>query len=261
MAKHSLSREWSWPVLLGYTVFQLWAAHACVFFAHEYAHSFTAWVLGAKSNPFALHYPQPTVVVLLIQLGINQNVDEEALFASGHGAQAAIIAAAGMILGNALISFSLSRWGYAWAKKAGSRGWAMFAYWATVASVGNFLDYVPVRTFTSEGDMGSVQRGFGWSPWTILVVLGIPTLLALIYFFARVEPATLAWLFPRSVAKRSVFAILTAFAIFGFYGAAGLLEGGPISHKLSVISVTLIFPLMGFLGAMLVQREAASLSL
>jgi hypothetical protein len=255
------SRECNWPVLVVYTLFLLWAAHACVFFIHEYAHSFTAWLLGLKSNPFALHYPRPTLVLFLIQLGINENVDGGAILASGHGIEAAIISAAGMVLGNALITFTLSRWGYAWAKKSGSRGWAMFAYWATVASVGNLLDYVPVRTFSSEGDMSLVQRGFGWSPWTVLVVLGIPTLVALIYFFARIEPATLAWLFPRSAAKRSVVAVLTAFAMFGFYGAAGLREGGPISHELSVISISIFFPLLAILGAVLAQHEAASLSL
>jgi hypothetical protein len=143
--------------------------HACVFFAHEYAHTFTAWLLGWKSNPLALHYPAPTLVVLLLQIGIDQNVDEGPIFASGHGAHAAIIGAAGAILGNALISYPLSRWGYAQARHIGSRAWAMFAYWATVANVGNFIDYVPIRTFTTGGDMGSIQRGFGWSPWTILV--------------------------------------------------------------------------------------------
>ena len=133
---------------------------------------------GWKSNPLALYYPRPTLVVLLIQMGINQNVDEGRIFASGHGPQAVIVGAAGALLGNALITYPLSRWGYAKSKQMGSRGWAMFAYWATVASLGNFQDYVPVRTFTTEGDMGSIQRGFGCSPWTILVVLGIPTLLA-----------------------------------------------------------------------------------
>ena len=255
--KDARSPEWTWPVLVSYTLVQMWAAHACVFFAHEYAHTFTAWLLGWKGNPLALHYPAPTPVVLLLQMGINQNVDEGAIFASGHGAQAAIIGAAGAILGNALISYPLSRWGYAKARQIGSRGWGMFAYWATVASVGNFIDYVPVRTFTTESDMGSIQRGFGWSPWTILVVLGIPTLLAVIYFFVRIQPATLTWLFPESAAKRSALAVLTAFVLFGFYGAAGLLEGGPISHTLSLISVCLGFPVMAAVGGMLVQREAA----
>ena len=258
--KHPRSPEWPWPILVAYTLFQMWAAHACVFFAHEYAHSFTAWLLGWKSNPLALHYPGSTLVVFLIQLGINQNVDEGPIFASGHGVQAAIIAAAGALLGNGLITYTLSRWGYAKATQIGSRGWGMFAYWVTVASVGNFFDYVPVRTFTIEGDMGSIQRGLDWSPWTILVVLGIPTLLALIYFFARIEPVTLAWLFPESATKRWTIAVLTAFVLFGFYGAAGLLEGGPISRRLSVVSVSVCFPFMAVLGGVLVQREAASSS-
>jgi hypothetical protein len=40
---------------------------------------------------------------------------------------------AGALLGNALITYTLSLWGYAKAKQIGSRGWAMFAYWTTVA--------------------------------------------------------------------------------------------------------------------------------
>ncbi|MGA7157882.1 MAG: hypothetical protein WBY53_13590 [Acidobacteriaceae bacterium] len=256
MTKPVRSPDQSWPVLLAYTLLQLWAAHACVFFAHEYAHSFSAWLLHWKTNPLALHYAHPTLVVLLIQLGINQNVNEAAIFASGHGPQAAIIAAAGVVLGNALISYPLSRWGYAKAKQIGSRPWAMFAYWTTVASIGNFLDYVPIRTFTTEGDMGSIQRGFGCSPWTILILLGIPTLLAFIYFFARIEPETLTWLFPISAAKRSFLALLTAFALFGFYGAAGLLDGGPISHKLSALSLSIGLPLMSVVSVIVVHRKA-----
>jgi hypothetical protein len=78
---------------------------------HEYAHSFTAWLLGWKANPFALNYAHPTLTVLLIQLGIDQKVNEAPIFASGHGVQAAIISAAGAVIGNGLTSFSLSRWG------------------------------------------------------------------------------------------------------------------------------------------------------
>jgi len=72
--------EWKWPAFLGLLIVQLWAAHACVFFAHEFAHSFMAWILGWKSNPLALNYAHPTLTVLLIQLGIDQNVDELPIF-------------------------------------------------------------------------------------------------------------------------------------------------------------------------------------
>jgi hypothetical protein len=254
--KENQDSEWSWPVCVALVAVQMWAAHACVFFSHEYAHSSTAWLLGWKSNPLALHYAHPTLVVLLTQLGISENVNYVPIFASGHGRQAAFIAAAGAVIGNALFTFPLSRWGYAKAKRHGLRGWAMFAYWVCVASVGNFIDYVPVRTFTNEGDIGSIRRGFGWSPWTVLLVLGVPTAIALVYFFLHIEPSTLQWLFPYSSARRIVLVVLTAFALFCFYGAAGWFEGGPTSHMISAVSVCAFFPLMTLVGGVLVHRKS-----
>jgi len=49
----------------------------------------------------------------------------------------------------------------------------MFWYWVCVASIGNFIDYAPTRTFTDGADlyqnMFAVERGLHWSPWTLLV--------------------------------------------------------------------------------------------
>ena len=132
----------------------------------------------------------------------------------------------------------------------------MFAYWLCVASLGNFIDYVPIRTFAPEDDMHTVVRGFGCSPWLILIVLGIPFCLAVIHFFWRIEPDTVTWLFPRSTARRGVVVFLTAFALFGFYGAAGWdSEYGAISHWMSAISVRVFFPLMAIAGWLLTTRS------
>jgi hypothetical protein len=245
---------WTWPAFAGLLLVQLWAAHALAFFPHEYAHSFTAWLLGWKSNPLALYYAHPTLVVFLAQLGINQDVNEAPIFASGHGHDAAIIAAAGMVIGNGLISLPLSRLGYAMAERRGHDGWAMFFYWITVASLGNFIDYVPVRTFTDEGDMGSIQRGFGWSPWTVLLVLGLPTAMLLLYFFFRVEPVTIQRLFPNDKPKQTLILLVTAGVLFGFYGAAGLLEGGPVSHRVSQVSVYVVLPMVIVISWLLLQQ-------
>lgn len=201
------------------------------------------------------------MTVFLIQLGIDQNVNEVPIFVNGYGAQAATISAAGVLVGNGLITYSLSRWGYGVARQRGSQGWAMFSYWVCVASIGNFIDYVPIRTFTDGTDlyqdMFAVEKGFGWSPWTLLVVFGLPTLIALLYFFLRIEPSTLRWLFPNSPAKRAVTVIITAFALFAFYGAAGWSDGGPVSHQMSVVSVCVFAPLMMLVGWFLVQRAPA----
>ena len=256
----SISRTrsgWPWLPFALLLCVQLWAAHAVAFFLHEYAHTFVAWVTGWKSNPFALNYAHPTLTVILMQWGINQKVDEGPIFASGHGAIAALIAAAGMVVGNGLLSYPLSRLGYRIAKKHNRRGWALFAYWCIVASIGNFIDYVPVRTFTLEGDMGSIQRGFGWSPWTLVVVLGLPIAMAVTHFLLKIEPEALTWLFPNSTSQRTVVVLLTGFVLFGFYGAAGLPEGGPTSHRISMISVCVLLPLVTLATWFLVRKNAA----
>jgi len=256
----TLSFDRNWLALAALTLVELWAAHALAFFAHEYAHSFTAWILGWKSNPFALNYAHPTLTVILVQLGIDQNVDETAMFARGFGVQAALVSAAGMLLGNALFSYSLSRWGYAAARRRSARGWAMFWYWLSVASIGNLIDYVPIRIFTDGTDlyqdMFAVERGLAWSPWTLLAVFGVPTACALGYFFFRIEPATLRWLFPHSSARRVTVAVLTAFVLFDFYGAAGWSDGGPVSHRMSVLSVCVAAPLAALLTVFFTRKQS-----
>lgn len=246
---------WPWSSLVPLIVVQVWAAHALAFFAHEYAHAVVAWALGWKLNPLDIDYAKPSIGAFLIQLGINQNVDEGPIFAAGRGVDVALIGVAGSLLGNAILSYPLSRIGYRQAKKRGRRGWAMFAFWVTAASIGNFIDYVPIRTFTGgAGDMGSLEKGLGWSPWVVLVVLGVPTLAATLYFFLKIVPATVAWLFPRSPAARYGVAFLAVFVVFGFYGAAGLLEGGPISRALSLVSVLVVLPLMAGVEVLLLRR-------
>jgi hypothetical protein len=135
----------------------------------------------------------------------------------------------------------------------------MFAFWVTAASIGNFIDYVPIRTFTGGlGDMGQLERGLGWSPWIVLAVLGIPTLVATLYFFLKIVPATVIWLFPRSSGARYSVAVLSVLFVFGFYGAVGLLEGGAISHDLSLASVFIVLPLMISVEALLLRRSSKS---
>jgi hypothetical protein len=244
-----------WPTLILLILLQWWLAHAIVFFAHEYAHATVAWLLGWKASPFDLHFPPLSLKLLLIQLGIDQDVNEAPIFAAGRGIDVGLIAIAGMVLGNGLITLPLSRFAYRAAVRRGQRGWAMLAFWCSLASLGNLIDYVPIRTFTLESDMGSVQKGFGWSPWTLLVVLGVPTLILLIQFLGRTLPATLTWLFPDSLARQIVVAILAMLALFGFYGAAGLLEGGEISRRLSLLSVFGLVPLMSALQIAILLRR------
>jgi len=246
------------PWLIGLVVIQIWAAHALAFFPHEYAHSVVAWLLGWKANPLDLDYAQPTPIVFLFQLGINQKVDEAPIFASGHGVDAALIAAAGMVIGNAIVSLGLARLGWRHAISNGRRGWAMLAYWVTAASVGNLLSYVPLRVFVADGDMFSVVRGFDVSPWLVLVVLGIPTLVALIWFVVRIAPSSLRKLWPDDAGARIAAALFTGAFVFGFYGLGGLLEDDATAHLMGQICIFALAPVVAMLEVALAVRSPRS---
>lgn len=245
---HALRLPW----VIGLILVQLWAAHALAFFSHEYAHSLVAWLLGWKANPFDLDYAKPTLVVLLFQLGINQKVDEGPIFASGHGLDAGLIAAAGVVIGNAIVSLGVARWAWYGAIARGRRGWAMLAYWVTAASMGNLLSYVPLRVFVADGDMLSVVRGFGISPWAALIVFGVPTLVALIWFVIDVAPTSLWRLWPHSASTRVVAALITAAFVFGFYGLGGLLENDATAHRMGQVCIFGLAPLIALAEVALV---------
>ncbi|MES2294331.1 MAG: hypothetical protein V4527_13595 [Pseudomonadota bacterium] len=248
----------AWPLAF-HIAWQIWAAHAVVFFAHEYAHSLTAWLLGWKTNPLALNYGHFSSMAVLIQLGIDQNVDEIPIFNSGHGVQAAIISGAGLLVGNLFITLPLSRWGYHIAKKRSAKLLGMFCYWATIASIGNLVDYIPIRTFTDGTDlyqdMFAVEKGLNTSAWALLVILGIPFLFIVAYFLLRIMPDTIKWLFPKSPNKRIAMAVLTALFLFGFYGAAGLLGGGPVSYWISLACVSIVTPIVSIFGVFAMARR------
>jgi hypothetical protein len=214
-----------------------------------------AWLMGWKQNPLAINYAHPSMGVLLLQRGMSENVDYAPIFAAGRGWQAAIIAAAGMVIGNAVITYPLSLRGIGRARLCGSRTWALFFYWLCVASVGNFIDYVPVRTFADEADMHTLAHGLGISPWWILVVFGVPAVIALTHLLFRLQPTVLRWVLPDSAAGRGVVVFLTAVALFGFYGASGISESDPASHWMSVISAYGMVPIMTLAGCLVVNRS------
>ncbi len=246
---------WNWAGFAALIAAEMWLAHAIAFFLHEYAHSTTAWLMGWKESPLAINYAHPTFSAFLLQRGMSENVDYDPIFAAGRGWQAAVIAAAGMVIGNGLVTYPLSLWGIRRAMGSWSRGWAMFFYWLCAASVGNFIDYVPVRTFADEDDMHTLAHGLGISPWWILLVLGVPAIIALAHFLFRAEPAALRWVLPESPTARGILVFLTAAAIFGFYGAAGISANDPISHWMSVISVCGATPIMTLIGLYVVNRR------
>jgi hypothetical protein len=220
---------------------QLWLAHAVCFMMHEYAHSFTAWAL-----PLALNYGGLNLDNVLFQADIDENVDYAPIFAAGRGPLASLIAVAGVLIGNG-ISYVVGRLFYTKAKENNKPAWAMFFFWICLMSVGNFLSYVPIRTFTTHADMATTVQGLHGSPWLITLILGVPFAIAIWHFFAHILPDAEAFLFPESLLSQRVLVLLTAFLVFVFFGGSGIRNYGNSSHWLSTICELLLFPVVTIL--------------
>ena len=222
---------------------QLWLAHAIGYMIHEYAHSFTAWLLHYKANPLALDYGGVSLDNILFQSDVDENVDYSPIFAAGRGPLAALIAVAGVLIGNG-ISYIVSRLLYTKTRQKNMRAWAMFFFWLCLMSVGNFLSYVPIRTFTTHADMATAARGLNVSPWVFALVLGIPFAVAIWHFFARILPDAEAFLFADEPVLQGVLVLLATYFVFVFFGGSGIRNYGSVSHWLSAISEYVLFPVV-----------------
>jgi hypothetical protein len=227
-------------------IFQLWLAHLLAYLMHEYAHSFVAWAMHAKSNPLALHYGGFNLDNLLFQDEIEENVDYAPIFMAGRGYITSIIAVSGVLVGNG-VSYIASRLLYARAVRKNQRKWALFFFWTCLMSVGNFLSYVPLRTFATHADMATVAKGISMSPWLVCLFLGIPFAAALWHFFAKLLPEAEDFLFLHEPGLRTVLVLLSTSLVFVFFGSSGMNNYGPISRGLSEICRYLLFPLVTIL--------------
>jgi hypothetical protein len=219
-----------------------WFTHALGYLVHEYAHSFTAWAVGFKENPLALNYGHLTPQNVAFLLDIDENVKYAPIFAAGKGYLASLIAVAGVLFGNGACYF-VARGLYSFAKERRREVLGLFAFLFCMMNVGNFLCYVPVRTFTAHSDMATLEMGLHASPSWIATVLGIPFAIALWHFFSTLLSDAREFLLSGRRIQQVALVALSSFTVFVFpFGAAGLQGYGEVSRWLSVFSVCALFP-------------------
>lgn len=219
-------------------------AHAVAYFLHEFAHSFVAWFLDAKSHPLALDYGGLTPANVLMQVDIDENVDYDPLFASGRSAAIATIAAAGIVLGNAVPFFLLTGW-LGRMRSGANTAVGLFVLFLALMCAGNVLSYIPMRVITTHGDMATVARALNM-PSGLLLIVGIPlTLLTLVVFFRW----TLAYgrrFLERLPALDAALLLSAIPAIyFGFFGSGSVITGryGDACQLMGMASLLVGLPL------------------
>ncbi|WP_173582443.1 hypothetical protein [Acetobacter musti] len=230
----------AYPLLFGTAVFlSVLTAHAFNFFFHEYAHSFMAWGLGWKADPFALDYGTPTIDNILLQQQISENVDYTPIFASGHGWQAALIAAAGPLFANGGTAIACN----SLLARTHRPGWLWCLVWTDAFATFNVWSYAPLRTLTTHGDMALLAAGLGISTWLLFPFVTAFALWLVIRFSCHALPVAQDRMFPRT-AQRTLSTTVIAVSL-GFFSIAGLApQYGLASVLLSVASLLFLMPVL-----------------
>ena len=208
--------------------------HYIAMLPHEYMHSFVAWVLGDKSNPLALTYGGTSWPNLLLLLHMDENVNYDLIMSMGHHAHVALIAFSGAGFANVPL-FILSLWLLNKDKIKNAPYLYYFLFLFNLMNLGNFYDYVPIRTFSTQGDVANFVHGLNISPWWVYIIGGYIVAFLIWHFFTRTMVTAFIDLGLTITAKASLM-IVCVCILFGYFGGPGFVGQGVISFFLSATS-------------------------
>ncbi len=128
---------------------------------HEWGHGTTAWLFGYKPSPFTIRYGG------CFLLHADEAVPYDDILAAGQGLRAALIGISGFTVTAILFFFSL----FSLNRRYGVRNpWVLSAFfWSCVLNMMAIFGYIPLDTFSSEGDIGRFVHGLGISPWLVFI--------------------------------------------------------------------------------------------
>jgi hypothetical protein len=236
-AVSSTARVW-W--LVAATLVIVWLTHYVVVIQHEYAHSFMAWITGIKDDPLRIDWGGTGFHNIMTLGNIDEDVDYDRALAAGHTTAVAVTAMAGVVIGNGV--FYLVARTFLGQPAVLGRPWVVYSlFWYIVHSVGNFYDYVPLRTFADGGDVKNFALGSGWSRWWIYALVGYLTLWAIVDLYRKAMPRTLgAAGFGHLWPARAIVLVLSTLALFVLYASPALEQADPVSVFMGRTSLIII---------------------
>ena len=206
---------------------------------------FVATLFGFKKHFWQIHYGGDSFWNIMFLTHIDESVNYAAMYAVKKDWLVALTAFAGPGIGNGL-TYAVSLW-LLNKELVCSKGWLFyFIFWWHINSIGNFIDYVPSRTFGTHGDIANLVTAFHVSPWWVMIVLGYIVVGVVWYFYSYTLIQAYRRLSLVDKSARSVLLFLVTGVLFGLYGSVGYQSYGVISHFLSLLSVWLIMPIVIF---------------
>lgn len=201
---------------LAITVLTFVVMHLCVLLMHEFSHSFFAYAIGQKQDPFNIIYGN------WIGAHWDENVDYSRLFSAGLGPTAAAIAFAGP-LSNIVLFFVTA--GFLFSKTVKKHRWIYHCiFWTLIITFVMIFEYVFTRSFIPHDDFGNINHGLLITPWPIFIVGTCLGLLGLYYILGKKIPEYYAIVTPHNRSNQYLTIGAVSFVIFLFYIGVSLLS-------------------------------------
>ncbi|MFW6129240.1 MAG: hypothetical protein ACOC6P_03220 [Candidatus Aminicenantaceae bacterium] len=206
---------------------------------HEWTHGATATAFGFKDSPFDIHYGGWAL------LTVDENVNYNHLFSTGHNIAASIISMSALIT-NALL-FLLSIFLLSTKKIQKKRLVYLCIYWFAVMNIGELYSYIPLRTLAvNRGDVGHFTYGLSLSPWFVFIPGSLLVGWGLWHIFKKETPRLFQIMsLDNKVITYIQFALLV-FVIFFWFGSSAFYDYGynciwSIWSMISIVIGFLIF--------------------
>lgn len=197
-------------ILLCLTPIYIWLAQLTGFF-HEYAHSFTAWILGFKANPIDIIYGGWSWQNILFLANVNENVNYTLIDQLGHRHWISLIAFAG--LGFATLPIYLITL-YLLRKNFNSYLYYLI-FWINLTNLRELWAYIPLRALSTYADIANINYGLGISYWWIFILISPLVAWGVWNFFSNTLENSYEKLGLYSSSSKATLLIITVIFFFG----------------------------------------------
>jgi len=212
----------------------------------EWAHATVAWAHGLLPSPFDVTYGD----WFLFRVADKGDLVYPKLLNTGQAQLVGVIAIAGPTVNGVLGALGLVVLRFRRLSQYPILSFSMF--WFALNNIGQVYSYLPIRGFSSSGDIAIFDRAFGVPHVVLFTVAGAGICGALIIAFVRDLPRCIAaFRLSRGDARRLVR--LSAGLIFFWYGAAAAFNYG--LHDIRSIS----FPLSILVGLAVIRWRVGAL--
>ena len=178
----------NWFKFIMATILFFFLSHYVAVFPHEFSHSIVAWMLALKVHPLNINYGGASLHNILFLSNIDENNNYYLMYLLGKQHLIPIVAAAGP--GMNVVLYMFSTWVLFSCKSLHKKPLLFyFIFWLNIMNLGNIFDYIPIRVFTTHGDIGHILFGLNnLSPWWIFIPGTYIVILLYYLFFTKTLP-------------------------------------------------------------------------